>query len=68
VDEFLVAGNSGINAKTRSPGGLESVITVGSVAFNGKMASDSNYGSLVNMFAPGVKIFSTWYAACSCCE
>jgi hypothetical protein len=63
----VAAGNNGQNACNYSPagaGGLaktrNSVITVGATDSNDARASYSNYGSCVDMFAPGTDIFSSW--------
>ncbi|KAJ1516895.1 serine protease [Coelomomyces lativittatus] len=54
------AGNQEIDACDRSPGSANGVITVGA-AHRGRRASFSNYGSCIDVFAPGVDILSTWY-------
>ena len=63
-DLFLVnqvaAGNNNNDAKNYSPARAPSAITVGSVDINDVRAATSNYGSPVDVFAPGVKILSGW--------
>ena len=47
------AGNLAVDAKDDSPAGLDGVITVGAVDPTGKIASYSNFGSVVALMAPG---------------
>ncbi|KAF2184168.1 subtilase [Zopfia rhizophila CBS 207.26] len=54
------AANDGKDASTKSPASAPSAITVGAVAWNKTRASWSNYGLLVDIFAPGVDIPSLW--------
>jgi subtilisin family serine protease len=58
----IAAGNSGADACTQSParaGTHNGVITVAATASNDTEASWSNYGSCVDIWAPGVNIVST---------
>jgi subtilisin family serine protease len=59
----VAAGNDGANAANTSPASEPTVCTVGATDINDKMASFSNYGSIVDIFAPGVNILSTWNCA-----
>ncbi|KAI1460415.1 subtilisin-like serine protease pepD [Annulohypoxylon moriforme] len=54
------AGNDGALASTRSPASASTALTVGATSSNRTRASFSNYGSDVEVFAPGVKIASLW--------
>jgi subtilisin family serine protease len=56
----VAAGNDGANAANYSPASEPTVCTVGASDINDNVASFSNYGSLVDIFAPGVNILSTW--------
>jgi len=56
----IAAGNSGANACNSSPARVASAITVGATDKTDTKASWSNYGSCVDMFAPGVGITSAW--------
>jgi serine protease len=47
------AGNGGTDATSYSPGGLDSVITVGAADEKGRRAVYSNYGPRVDVLAPG---------------
>ncbi|KAK4504099.1 hypothetical protein PRZ48_005014 [Zasmidium cellare] len=56
----IAAGNSGLPTITSSPASEPSVCTVGATDANDNRASFSNYGLLVDIFAPGVNVTSTW--------
>jgi len=56
----VAAGNDNVDAGTRSPGNCKGVITVAAVDRNGEKAPFSNYGSIVDISAPGVAILSTY--------
>ncbi|KAI8807671.1 peptidase S8/S53 domain-containing protein [Cladochytrium replicatum] len=56
----VAAGNDNWNACYSSPASAAKPITVGATNVNDGMAWFSNYGSCVNIFAPGVDILSTW--------
>jgi subtilisin family serine protease len=58
ITYVVAAGNDNINATNTSPGGLPSVITVGATDRKDKRASFSNYGRVLDLFAPGVNIRS----------
>ena len=57
----VAAGNENTNACLRSPASESSAITVGATASSDWRASFSNYGSCVDIFAPGQSITSAWY-------
>ncbi|RYP90128.1 hypothetical protein DL770_003750 [Monosporascus sp. CRB-9-2] len=54
------AGNDGHNACELSPAGVKEVITVGSIDRDDKRPVWSNWGECLDIFAPGVDIFSTY--------
>ena len=54
----VAAGNSGADAANYSPASEPSAITVGASDSNDGKASFSNYGKLVDIFAPGVGVKS----------
>ncbi|KAI0752918.1 serine protease [Daedaleopsis nitida] len=56
----VAAGNDGVDARNTSPARAASAITVGATDINDSRAGFSNYGSVVNIFAPGVGVISTW--------
>lgn len=49
----VAAGNSNTNACNFSPAGAEGAVTVGSTTATDTRSSFSNYGTCVNIFAPG---------------
>lgn len=60
VTYVVAAGNYGADACGYSPAHLPEVITVGSTDQRDFRDGISNYGSCVDVFAPGVLITSTW--------
>ncbi|MCT2587802.1 S8 family peptidase [Actinophytocola gossypii] len=56
----VAAGNSSADASGFSPARVESAITVAASDDADAQASFSNYGSLVDIYAPGVDITSSW--------
>jgi subtilisin family serine protease len=59
----VAAGNSTANACNTSPSSEPSAITVGATDVNDTFAYFSNYGSCVDINAPGVSITSDWYSS-----
>ncbi|MCX5008760.1 S8 family peptidase [Streptomyces sp. NBC_00638] len=60
VTYSIAAGNSGANAANYSPARVSSAITVGATTSSDARASYSNYGSRVDLFAPGSNITAGW--------
>jgi subtilisin family serine protease len=60
VTYCIAAGNSAALASTSSPADVPEAITVGATDINDAFATFSNYGSLVDISAPGVNITSAW--------
>jgi subtilisin family serine protease len=56
----IAAGNSNANASNYSPARVSEAITVGSSTSSDAKSSFSNYGSVVDIFAPGSSILSAW--------
>ncbi|MEU0794544.1 S8 family peptidase [Amycolatopsis sp. NPDC005961] len=56
----VAAGNSNANASTSSPARVAEAITVAAADKTDTRASFSNYGTGVDLFAPGVGITSAW--------
>jgi subtilisin family serine protease len=56
VTYAIAAGNSGANASSYSPARVSTAITVGATGSTDAKASWSNYGSVLDLFAPGVSI------------
>jgi subtilisin family serine protease len=61
VTYAVAAGNSAANACNSSPSGEPSAITVGATDAGDRFAYFSNFGSCVDINAPGVSITSDWY-------
>jgi subtilisin family serine protease len=60
VTYAVAAGNSNADACTASPARAPSAITVGATTNTDVRASYSNYGTCVDLFAPGSSITSDW--------
>ncbi|WP_432194817.1 S8 family peptidase [Streptomyces sp. bgisy027] len=56
----VAAGNESTNASTKSPARVTEAITVGATTSSDARASYSNYGSVLDLFAPGSSITSAW--------
>ncbi|KAL2269242.1 hypothetical protein VTJ83DRAFT_4088 [Remersonia thermophila] len=56
----VAAGNDNKDARNYSPASEASVCTVGATDSNDRKSSFSNYGTVIDVFAPGTSILSTW--------
>lgn len=63
VTYAIAAGNDSTNAAFFSPQRVGEALIVGASDINDAKASFSNFGSLVDLFAPGVDILSASYAS-----
>jgi serine protease len=63
VSFAIAAGNENGNACSSSPARVSEAITVAASGANDVRASFSNYGSCLDVFAPGVNITSAWNTA-----
>lgn len=54
----VAAGNENKDASTSSPSRVQEAIVVGAMDIKDRIANFSNFGSLVDVFAPGVQITS----------
>lgn len=63
VTMVVAAGNSNVDACTASPARAGSAITVGATTSSDARASYSNFGSCLDIFAPGSSITSAWYTS-----
>jgi serine protease len=63
VTVVVAAGNDSGDACTKSPARVRRAITVGSTDINDNRSSFSNYGTCVDLFAPGSSITSAWYTS-----
>ena len=60
VTYCIAAGNSTADASNSSPARVAEAVTVGATNINDAFASFSNFGSVVDISAPGVSITSAW--------
>ncbi|MGW1714066.1 S8 family peptidase [Streptomyces sp. NPDC002156] len=63
VTYAVAAGNSSANASSYSPARVAAAITVGATTSTDAKASYSNYGSILDIFAPGSSITAGWYTS-----
>ncbi len=59
----IAAGNSNADACAYSPARVAEAITVGATTSTDARATYSNYGSCLDIFAPGSSITSAWYTS-----
>lgn len=57
------AGNNATDACSQSPASTPLAMTVGATEINDARASYSNYGTCLDIFAPGSNIISDWYSS-----
>jgi hypothetical protein len=60
VTYAIAAGNSNANACNSSPARVATALTVGSTTTSDARSSFSNFGTCVDIFAPGSSITSSW--------
>jgi len=60
VTYAVAAGNSNVDACTQSPARAPNAITVGATTITDARSSFSNFGTCVDIFAPGSSITSSW--------
>jgi subtilisin family serine protease len=63
VTYAVAAGNNNRSACNYSPARVDEALTVGSTTSSDARSSFSNYGSCVDIFAPGSSITSAWYTS-----
>jgi len=63
VTYAVAAGNDNLDACNSSPARVASAITVGASTNTDARASFSNYGTCLDIFAPGLNITSSWYTS-----
>jgi serine protease len=63
VTVVVAAGNDNANACNYSPARVPNAITVGSTTSSDARSSFSNFGSCLDLFAPGSSITSAWYTS-----
>ncbi|GAW11410.1 hypothetical protein ANO14919_007540 [Xylariales sp. No.14919] len=60
VLSVIAAGNDGANAANTSPASAANALTVAAIDSSWAFAYFSNYGSVVDVAAPGVSVLSSW--------
>ncbi len=65
VSYAVAAGNENTNACNSSPARAANAITVGSTTSSDARSSFSNYGSCLDVFAPGSSVKSAWHTSTS---
>ncbi|MDO3394824.1 S8 family peptidase [Nocardioides sp. SOB44] len=65
VTYAVAAGNENTNACNGSPSRVAAAITVGSTTSTDARSSFSNFGSCLDLFAPGSSITSAWHTSTS---
>ena len=63
VTFVIAAGNANANARNYSPARVTQAITVGSSTRSDARSSFSNFGTVVDIFAPGSSIRSSWHTS-----
>ncbi|MET8830306.1 S8 family peptidase [Streptomyces sp. NPDC004610] len=63
VTYAIAAGNSNLNAGSYSPARVTEGITVGATTSTDARASYSNYGTVLDLFAPGSAITAGWHTS-----
>ena len=63
VTYAVAAGNESTNACNSSPARVGSALTVGSTTSTDARSSFSNFGTCLDLFAPGSSITSAWYTS-----
>ncbi|KAI1970652.1 hypothetical protein LOZ53_005979 [Ophidiomyces ophidiicola] len=63
ITVVVAAGNNGKDAMNNTPASAPNAITVGAFRFDNTRSYFSNYGKVVDLFAPGERILSTWKGA-----
>jgi oryzin len=63
VITVCAAGNDGVDASKSSPASAAGAITVGALDTDWTQAYYSNFGSVLDIYAPGTGVLSTWITA-----
>ncbi|MFE4667769.1 S8 family peptidase [Streptomyces sp. NPDC056716] len=63
VTYAVAAGNNNLNASSYSPARVTEAITVGATTSTDARASYSNYGTVLDIFAPGSSITAGWHTS-----
>ncbi|KAI2630184.1 alkaline proteinase [Hypomontagnella submonticulosa] len=60
VLSVVAAGNSATDAGSTSPASAANALTIGAIDSSWRIATYSNYGAVVDVFAPGTDVLSSW--------
>ena len=63
ITYVIAAGNENIDASNKTPARVAEAITVGATTSSDARASFSNFGPLLDLFAPGTGVWSAWYTS-----
>ena len=63
VTVVVAAGNKSVDACQAAPANAPHVIIVGATSVEGTLASYSNFGPCVTVFAPGFEVLSAWHTS-----
>jgi subtilisin family serine protease len=63
ISVAVAAGNSNVDACGVSPARVPAALTVAATDAADARAAFSNYGSCIDLFAPGVGVLSAWYSS-----
>ncbi len=63
ITTVVAAGNDNMDACAKSPARVPGALTVGASTENDERAAFSNYGTCVDIFAPGTNVWSDWYSS-----
>ena len=63
ITVVVAAGNSNVDACTVSPARASNAVTVGATTTSDSRASYSNFGSCLDIFAPGSSVLSAYYTS-----
>ena len=63
ITYVVAAGNYSADARSYSPARVSEAMTVGATAASDGRASFSNYGPVLDLFAPGASIPSAWFTS-----
>lgn len=63
VSYAVAAGNENVDACNGSPARVPNALTIGSTTSTDARSSFSNFGTCVDLFAPGSSIMSSWYTS-----
>ena len=63
ITVVVAAGNSNADASGQSPARVAEALTVAASDASDVRASFSNFGTIVDLFAPGVSVTSAWYTS-----